>query len=326
VQASELLTYIKQPHLLKEQDVARLQQLTVDFPYFQSAHLLLSMASKKWDASVFQQSLKKTAILASNRSHLFDLIQKIEKQGYETIEVKEEILPLETKAKLPDVSVKQELDILKSAEEAVESASQKEITTENTQKPVEAELDTTFLEKEIGQQVANSFVEKEILKTNKVNSTKKEEKEQDQPETFTAWLDFLKKHKDSDQTATLQKRKESDQNADVQAKKVKKVVEKTEKDPLQAKKQKQKAIIDKIIESSPGLIRSKEEQKFFAPDHKAKESLLENEHLVTETLAKIYALQGNIAKAVRSYEILSLKYPQKSAYFASLIKKLKNNP
>jgi hypothetical protein len=58
---------------------------------------------------------------------------------------------------------------------------------------------------------------------------------------------------------------------------------------------------------------------------KAKESLIENEHLVTETLAKIYALQGSVNKAVRAYEILSLKFPQKSAYFASLIQKLKNN-
>jgi len=51
--------------------------------------------------------------------------------------------------------------------------------------------------------------------------------------------------------------------------------------------------------------------------------LLEHEHLVTETLAKIYALQGNVNKAIRAYEILSLRFPQKSAYFATLIKKLK---
>ena len=69
----------------------------------------------------------------------------------------------------------------------------------------------------------------------------------------------------------------------------------------------------------------KEEQKFYVPDTKAKESLLDNEHLVTETLAKIYALQGNTGKAIRAYQILSLKFPQKSVYFASLIKKLKNN-
>ena len=85
-----------------------------------------------------------------------------------------------------------------------------------------------------------------------------------------------------------------------------------------------KELIDKIIESDPGRIKLGN-NKFFTPAIDAKQSLLENEHLVTETLAKIYALQGNISKAIRAYEILSLKFPQKSVYFASLIEKLKNN-
>ena len=85
-----------------------------------------------------------------------------------------------------------------------------------------------------------------------------------------------------------------------------------------------KGIIEKIIESDPGRIKLGN-QKFFTPNVDAKQSLLENEHLVTETLAKIYALQGNNSKAIRAYEILSLKFPQKSVYFASLIEKLKSN-
>ena len=85
----------------------------------------------------------------------------------------------------------------------------------------------------------------------------------------------------------------------------------------------QKAIIDKIIEVTPTNIRLDPNQRFFAADSKAKESLIESEDLVTETLAKIYALQGNISKAIRAYEILSLKFPQKSAYFATLIQNLK---
>ena len=82
-------------------------------------------------------------------------------------------------------------------------------------------------------------------------------------------------------------------------------------------------IIDKIIEVNPSTIRLDPNQRFYTADTKAKESLIENEELVTETLAKIYALQGNISKAVRAYEILSLKFPQKSAYFATLIQNLK---
>jgi len=107
-----------------------------------------------------------------------------------------------------------------------------------------------------------------------------------------------------------------------------KKIEKTENKPVIEKKttnfNQNKGIIDKIIESDPGRIKLGN-QKFFTPIVDAKQSLLENEHLVTETLAKIYALQGNNSKAIRAYEILSLKFPQKSVYFASLIEKLKNN-
>ena len=50
-------------------------------------------------------------------------------------------------------------------------------------------------------------------------------------------------------------------------------------------------------------------------------------HSVTQTLAEIYKNQGYYDKAIIAYEILSLKYPQKSSLFANEIKLIKNfNP
>jgi hypothetical protein len=48
----------------------------------------------------------------------------------------------------------------------------------------------------------------------------------------------------------------------------------------------------------------------------------ENEELITETLAAIYFEQKNYEKALSAYKKLSLKYPEKSIYFAARIKEI----
>jgi hypothetical protein len=80
-------------------------------------------------------------------------------------------------------------------------------------------------------------------------------------------------------------------------------------------------IIDKIIKIEPRINKPKGE--FFNSANKAKDSVVEDNSIVSETLARIYAMQGNLSKAIKTYEILSLKFPEKSAYFAALIKELK---
>lgn len=51
--------------------------------------------------------------------------------------------------------------------------------------------------------------------------------------------------------------------------------------------------------------------------------LVSENELMTETLAKIYFNQKKYIKAIEAYKILSLKYPEKNAFFADQIKKIK---
>ena len=44
---------------------------------------------------------------------------------------------------------------------------------------------------------------------------------------------------------------------------------------------------------------------------------------MTETLAKVYLQQKNYKKALQAYTILSLKYPEKSGFFADQIRAIK---
>ena len=56
----------------------------------------------------------------------------------------------------------------------------------------------------------------------------------------------------------------------------------------------------------------------------ARQSITDNEDIISETLARIYFEQGNYLKARSCYEKLSLLYPEKSASFAPLIEKIDN--
>ena len=315
MQAKEFINYIKNPNSLEKNSVKELQKLVNDFPYFQSAHLLLSLASKKWDASVYQKSLKKTAIVVTNRSHLFNLIQQfeisntvIEDSDHQKLVVEEVLEPIDST---------KELNILKATELLIENSDSEILETGIQQKTKPNAEDV--LENEIAKQLVAAIVEKQMFNLSDTQLLFKQNKE---PETFTDWLRLIQKsNKQLSAENILDTNIEN--NTDIKTRLEKgKII--TQESALN-KKLKNLALIDKIIENSPGQIKIKDDQKFYSPEHNAKESLLENEHLVSETLAKIYALQGSVNKAVRAYEILSLKFPQKSAYFASLIQKLKNN-
>ena len=82
-----------------------------------------------------------------------------------------------------------------------------------------------------------------------------------------------------------------------------------------------KDLIDKFIRQEPRITPAK--STFYSPMNMAKKSIQEPDDIVSETLANIYAQQGNFQKAIHFYEKLSLKFPEKSRYFAALIEELK---
>jgi hypothetical protein len=55
----------------------------------------------------------------------------------------------------------------------------------------------------------------------------------------------------------------------------------------------------------------------------AKQSIVEDDDLVSETLANLFANQGNYKKAIDIYERLSLQIPEKSNFFAAKIQELR---
>lgn len=82
---------------------------------------------------------------------------------------------------------------------------------------------------------------------------------------------------------------------------------------------KKNEIIDEFIKKEPSISRPK--SSFYNPTEKARESIVDTEGIVSETLAGIYYDQGHLRKAIKIYQKLSLKFPEKSSYFAALINK-----
>jgi hypothetical protein len=80
-------------------------------------------------------------------------------------------------------------------------------------------------------------------------------------------------------------------------------------------------LINQFIEKQPSISRPK--QEFYSPERAMKRSEEFSTSIVTETLANIFRTQGHFEKAIISYQKLQLKFPEKSAYFASLIEQIK---
>ncbi|MFK5958800.1 MAG: hypothetical protein QM495_08010 [Lutibacter sp.] len=80
------------------------------------------------------------------------------------------------------------------------------------------------------------------------------------------------------------------------------------------------SVIDTFIKTNPKI---KPVDKNRKNTDISKESSKENNSLMTETLAKVYLEQKKYENAIKAYHILSLKYPEKSGFFADRIKAIK---
>jgi tetratricopeptide (TPR) repeat protein len=89
---------------------------------------------------------------------------------------------------------------------------------------------------------------------------------------------------------------------------------------LDSEKKKKAEIIDKFIETSPKISPVKNGA---VPTVNFEPNKDDTSYLMTETLARVYLEQKKYQKAIQAYEILILKYPEKSSFFADHILDIK---
>ena len=348
MKTEQFIALIDNPTGLNEEHILPIESILRDYPYFQSAHMLYAKALHNSKHINYHQALKKTAVIAGNRAVLYrlinqpllptenktedliipvvELIPETLKEPELLVNIPEEKIEPEEKDENPVSStgnhssinitynlVAEEKTIILQPQEKQPEVKEEEIIQEPvpTIEPdiMEPLPNRETLNEIILNPIVEAYIETEILKI----TEKEPEISIHEPHSFTDWLKQLPAISKS--IPISNKKMAGDNEQSSVNHKAQNPKQKTEKQEL----------LDKLLKEDIRISKPQADKNFYAATQKTRSSVLEDENLVTETLAKIYVLQGNHGKAIRAYEILSLKFPEKSAYFATLIKEIKNN-
>tara|TARA_R110002049_G_scaffold6899_7_gene41997 strand:- start:1323 stop:2264 length:942 start_codon:yes stop_codon:yes gene_type:complete len=308
---NNFISVIKNPEQIDLAKIEQLKELTRQFPYCTTAQILLTKGLHNEHDIAFEKQLRISAAYAIDRSVLHHLI--LERPSHSSTpeaisSIGEEVQPpvdLEQPSIAPS-EIKDTIEGVVEMEEVFEADKTNEIELGSEESTVNEEKEEIhpFLEREILSAAIHSTYLLEAEETNEEEKTEVEEKttlnpastNENSAHSFGDWLKLM-------------------DGQDV-------VEEKEEAEKI-APKAASKDLVDRFITTSPQI---KVKKEFYSASNMARLSVKENDDLVTETLANIYAQQGNTEKAISAYEKLALKYPEKRIYFANLIHKLGIEP
>jgi hypothetical protein len=300
---------IKAPETCSSEDTSNFKELIELYPYASTFSILyLKSLSNSGDIRL-ENELEKFAFRINNRSVLYKLIHSQQSQPISEEEIVEAISSEEKTAETSfETDKKLEEEEIKVISEPIESEIEEiaELQDTETNEDEEQVVEQDELDKLINSAaIASSFVERELESLPGIK----------QEADITQNFEEEEKTEKIDETNALEEILiESDSP-------------KSFSDWLKASSNLiQQEIEEEEEERKPEFYTfEKPKKEFFSPTKKAKESLDENKMPVSETLAKIFALQGNFSKAIYVYEQLILIFPEKKPFFATQIKNLKKN-
>ena len=277
----EFTNLLNKPNAIKDKHTLGLEKIINEFPFFQSARALMLKALYNQDSFQYNPALRKTAAYTTDRSVLFDFITSGNFASVQKLFIEEKEAFI-NEIKVNDIEIVTVEPAFTDSKEKTSTLEQSIVKSIN-----KAEISESPINSESAQAAA----------AEKLNMGKPLDFSKNEKHSFQEWL----------QLAHFNpiKRENSAENENIEQTQV-------TNDP---EKQKKIAIIDRFIENNPKISPVKEMSKIaYIPEQNQDQS-----YLMTETLAKVYLEQRKFQKAIQAYEILILKYPEKSTFFADRI-------
>lgn len=319
---NDLSYLLNNPQNIRSRQTVELEAVLHQFPYFQAARAIHLKGLYDENSYRYNQELKKTAAYTTDRSILFEFITSknftaIQQAFFEEKEAAihdiivnqyKVIIPEEDKITIPEVDpLEQSIrSSIKEAEPEIETPKPEPSATE--QPKIETALEQSIRSSirvaepepvaEVVVPEPEPIIEEAVTieaATEKLEIGKPLEFSKEEKHSFQEWLQLAK-------FSPIDREKPADLE---------------EIDP---EKKKKLDLIDKFIETNPKITPVKNTPS--APVNIEKSSQ-DTSYLMTETLAKVYLEQKKYQKAIQAYEILILKYPEKSHFFADRISDIK---
>ena len=292
---TEQYTYLlEHPDKITAEETATLRDIVDAFPFFQSAQALYLKGLKNQESFAYNKALKRTASHTSDRAVLFDYITS---ERFLQNDVSAQIKEQETALRNLIITDIEDVSTILDKEEQAKAS-----------KILDPDL---FIEK-VDSEMTRARAEETLQVGKPLPFTKSE------AHSFSEWLQlstFTPIDRSQDETTQLEAVKTKEVITTLKSEENEEIQPAIKEEDSRERKRK---IIDSFIETNPKISAIKPAQS--EKKKIIKELPYSSESLMTETLARVYVEQKNFKKAKQAYRILSLKYPEKSGFFADQIR------
>ncbi|MEN1783958.1 MAG: hypothetical protein AAGF77_02365 [Bacteroidota bacterium] len=262
-----------------------LETILEAYPFFQAAHALHLKGLKNLESYKYDAALKRTAAHTTDREILFEYLNS---RTFDQNHIANSIS--ERKTPLAETTIVSE-EISPNPEAAVFLGGSEEEPLPQNLEDAEKILDPTLFN--------DPSLETIDAKTDEVDNEQQSEPEEtpsfaeNEKHSFLEWLQLAQRQANPEQTVA----------------------------PEQSiAKRKKFELLEKFIETNPKIVP---QDNLSNKVNISESTTINKDELMTETLAKVYLEQRKYKKAVQAFKILSLKYPEKSSFFADQIEAVK---